>query len=216
MPVATEGSSAGTDPYRAAVAAIDRANADDPVKMQVDGVERPKEIVHADVVERWVRRLEPDPTPEQILAARAHHLRRWVGPRTDYPEGRAGYLRWRAEHKRRQAAEVTDILRSCGCTEDSIERVASLVAKKGLGRDPQVQTHEDALCLAFLELQLDELAAQLGRDHMISVIRKTAAKMSPEGLAAAADVPLSVRGGELLRAALAPDDAGAGRAGASE
>jgi hypothetical protein len=187
--------------FEAAVAAIDAANAADPVRLVVDGVERPKELVHADRVERWVRFLDPDADEIQILAARAHHLRRWVVPRTDYPEGRAGYLRWRTEQKKRQANEVGDILLASGYDADEIVRVGSIVTKRHLATDPVVQTHEDALCLAFLELQFDQLADHLGDEHMVDVVRKTLAKMSPAGIAAAGTIPMSERGAAILGAA---------------
>ena len=187
--------------FEAAIAAIDAANAADPVLLVVDGVERPKELVHADRVERWVRTLDPDADEIQILAARAHHLRRWVVPRTDYPEGRAGYLRWRTEQKKRQANEVGDILLASGYDADEIVRVGSIVTKRHLATDPVVQTHEDALCLAFLELQFDQLADHLGDDHMVDVVRKTLAKMSPAGIEAAGTIPMSERGAAILRAA---------------
>ncbi len=192
------------------MAAIDAANAEDPVRVVVGGAERPKELAHADVVERWVRKLDPAATDAQLLAARAHHLRRWVVPRSDYPEGRSGYLRWRADHKRRQATEVAELLFGADYDQATIDDVADLVAKKGLGRVPAVQTHEDALCLAFLELQLDELADRLGDEHTVEVVTKTIAKMSPGGLAAAASLTLTARGRMLLAAALAGRDQGAG------
>jgi hypothetical protein len=193
-----------TGRYEAAVAAIDAANAEDPVRIEVDGVERPKELVHADLVERWVRTLDPDADEVQLLAARAHHLRRWVVPRSDYPEGRAGYLRWRTEHKKRQATEVGDILLASGYEADDIVRVGAIVTKRNLATDPQVQTHEDALCLAFLQLQFDHLAAQLGDDHMVEVVRKTLAKMSPAGIAAAGTIAMSEHAEAILAAATAP------------
>jgi hypothetical protein len=192
------------DRFRAAVAAIDAANADDPVTIVVDGQERPKELVHAEVVERWVRTLDPQADELQLLAARAHHLRRWVVPRSDYPEGRAGYLRWRTDHKKRQAAEVAELLARCGYDEAEQERVGAIVAKRGLGTDPQVQTHEDALCLAFLELQFDPVAEQLGDERTIDVLRKTMRKMSPAALDAAGTLHLSPHAAELLAAAAAP------------
>ena len=65
----------------AALAAIDAANADDPNVIMVDGVERPKELAHAELMTRWVRTLDPQCSEEQMLAARAHHLRRWTIPR---------------------------------------------------------------------------------------------------------------------------------------
>lgn len=190
-----------SDRFAEAVAAIDAENAADPVRVTVDGVEQAKELAHADRVERWVKRLDPDAGELQLLAARAHHLRRWVVPRSDYPEGRVGYLRWRTDHKLRQAAEVGELLAANGYDPDEIERVASIVAKRNLATDPTVQTHEDALCLAFLELQFDELADQLGDAHMIEVVRKTVAKMSPAGVAAAGSIPMSDHGAAILRAA---------------
>lgn len=189
--------------FEAAVAAIDAANAADPNTVTVDGEERPKELVHADRVEHWVRTLDADASELQILAARAHHLRRWVVPRTDYLAGRSGYLRWRTDQRKRQAAEVGDILLASGYDADEIVRVGAIVSKRHLGTDPVVQTHEDALCLAFIQLQFDELTDQLGDDHMVEVVRKTLAKMSPAGVAAAGTLPLSEHGARILAAATA-------------
>lgn len=87
--------------FEQAVAAIDAANADDPDTLVWAGEERPKEQLHAELMTRWVRRLDPEATEAQLLAARAHHLRRWALPRGEYPEGRAGYLRWRKDLNRR-------------------------------------------------------------------------------------------------------------------
>lgn len=188
----------------AALAAIDAVNATDPETVEVDGVARPKELVHAEHMTRWVQTLDPEATDAQLLAARAHHLRRWVLPRSEYADGRAGYLRWRAAQRTRQAHEVGQLLASVGYDPDTADRVAALVAKQGLGRDPQVQVHEDALCLTFLELQLDELADRLGDDHVVQVLRRTATKMSPAGIEAASALPLSDRGRRLLLAAVAP------------
>jgi hypothetical protein len=190
-----------TERFDTAVAAIDAANAEAPVRIAVDGVEKAKELAHADLVEHWVRTLDPDADELQLLAARAHHLRRWVVPRGEYPEGRAGYLRWRTEQKKRQSAEVGDILLASGYDADEIVRVGSIVSKRHLASDPVVQTHEDALCLAFLQLQFDSLTDKLGDDHMVEVVRKTVAKMSPAGVAAAASVTMSEHGAEILRRA---------------
>lgn len=192
------------DRFSAAVAAIDAANAGDPNRIVVDGQAVAKELAHADVVERWLLALQPDADELQLLAARAHHLRRWVVPRSDYPDGRAGYLRWRADHKKRQAGEAAELLIAHGFEAEEVERVATLIAKRGLGTDPQVQVHEDALCLAFLELQFDAVANQLGDEHTVEVLRKTLVKMSPEAIELAGTIPVSAAGADLLDAALAP------------
>jgi hypothetical protein len=191
---------------RQAFAAIDAANADDPVTIVVDGVERPKELAHAELMVEWVQRLDPDASDAQLLAARAHHLRRWTLPRDEFPEGRAGYLRWRTRLKKQHAEEVAVILADVGFDQATIERAQQIVRKDRLGRDPAVQVHEDALCLVFLQTQLVDVAAQIGDEKTIEVLRKTARKMSPRGLAAAQELSLEPEGRRLLELALA--DAG--------
>lgn len=199
MPVETDRS----ERLRRGIAAVDAANADDPERIDVDGVQRPKEVVHAERMTHWLVLLDPDATEAQQLAARAHHLRRWVSPRSSYPDGRAAYLRWRADQKRRQADEVATLLAEVGYEQDTIDRVATIVAKEHLATDLDVQTHEDALCLVFLELQFDDLTAQLGDERMVQVLARTMGKMSPAGLAATAYIAFSDHGRVLLAAASA-------------
>ena len=190
-----------SDRLRAALAAIDAANADDPHTIEVDGQIRPKEQAHAELMTEWVQRLDPDAHDAQLVAARAHHLRRWALPRSDYPEGRTGYLRWRTAQAKRHAAEVADIVTAVGYDDAFAADVSAIVAKRGLATDPRVQTHEDALCLVFLQTQFDELADKLGDDHMAEVLAKTLVKMSPAARRIAQDLELSPRAAALLEAA---------------
>jgi len=190
--------------FEAAIAAIDAANAEDPNLLVVGGESGPKELVHGRMMDAWVRRLDPDADDLALLAARAHHLRRWTSPRSDYPEGRSGYLRWRTAARKRHASEVSDLLASCGYDDADIERVAQIVRKEHLGTDPVVQIHEDALCLVFLETQLDDLTEQLGADKTIDVLRKSIAKMGPAGLAAASGLDLSEIGRPVFERAVSP------------
>jgi hypothetical protein len=187
-----------------AIAAIDAANADDPNTLEVAGEARPKEQAHAELMTGWVRRLDPSADEAQLLAARAHHLRRWSIPRDAYPDGRAGYLKWRTALKKQHAEEVASILGTAGYDDDTVARVQRIIRKDGLGRtdDAAVQTHEDALCLVFLETQLDELIERLGDDKTVDVLQKTAKKMSHRGLAQAGEIALSARGQALLARAL--------------
>jgi Domain of unknown function (DUF4202) len=197
--------SAATSRFEAAIAAIDAANADDPHTIVVRGVERPKEQAHAEMMTAWVRRLDPDADDAQLLAARAHHLRRWTSPRTDYPAGRAGYLRWRTALKARHADEVAVILTSCGYDPATIERVQTIIRKDHLRTDPATQTHEDGLCLTFLETQLAGVGDQLGEEKTIEVVRKTWAKMSPQGQQVARTLDLAPTQRDLLERAIGSD-----------
>jgi hypothetical protein len=185
-----------------ALAAIDAANADDPNRIVVGGVERPKELAHAELVTEWVRRLVPEPSEELLLAARAHHLRRWVVPRSTYPDGRAGYLRWRRHLHERHAEETAEILAAAGYDEAVISRVADIVRKRNLARDPEVQALEDALCLVFLDTQLHELAGRVERPKMVDVLRKTLVKMSEDGKRHALALDLHPDDAALLTEAL--------------
>jgi hypothetical protein len=190
------------DRFARAIAAIDAANADDPATIEVDGERRPKEQAHAEMMTEWVARLDPDADEAQLLAARAHHLRRWAIPRADHPDGRAGYLRWRTALKRRHAEDVAAILSAEGYDPATVARVQGIVRKEGLGRDAAVQTHEDALCLVFLQTQFDELIERLGHDKSVDVVAKTIAKMSDRGREVALGLPLSDEGAAVVAAAL--------------
>jgi hypothetical protein len=191
------------DRLTAAIAAIDEANACDPNVIEADGELRPKELVHAERMTGWVTQLDPDADEAQLIAARAHHLRRWEVPRGSYPEGRAGYLRWRSDQKKRHATDVGEILDRVGYDDAVSDRVQRIVRKEGLGTDPAVQIHEDSLCLVFLELQLTDLVADLGRERAIEVLRRTAPKMSPRGLELALTLPYDGATREVLLEALA-------------
>jgi hypothetical protein len=175
-------------------AAIDAANAEDPHR----GHGEPLAMLQGRLAEEWVVRLQPEASTALRLAARAHHLRRWVVPRSTYPEGRAGYLRWRRDQKQRHADELRDILGRTGLETPVVDRATAIVAKVGLGSDPEVQVFEDAVCLTFLETQLGDTADRLDRDLMVGVIAKTLAKMSDAGKAAATTIDLDARGVDLL------------------
>lgn len=189
--------------YSQAIEAIDAANGDDPNRIVVRGEERPKELAHAELVTEWVRRLAPDASEALLLAARAHHLRRWTLPRSSHPEGRAGYLKWRKVLHEQHAQEVAGILDDVGYDATTIARVQDLVRKRGLGKDPEVQVLEDALCLVFLETQLAELAARTDPEKMVGIIQKTAKKMSEPAIGLVSDLELDADDRALLERALA-------------
>ena len=78
----------------------------------------------------------------------------------------------------------------------------AIIRKEGLGTDPVVQTHEDALCLVFLETQLAVTVDDLGDEKMLDVIRKTAAKMSEHALGLVGDLPMRPADRALIGRAL--------------
>jgi hypothetical protein len=174
------------DRFAAAIAAIDARNADDPNLVG----SRPKELVHAEMVTGWVRRLTGNPGEALLLAARAHHVRRWEIPRASFPEGRIGYLQWRRTLQDHHAAELRKALVEAGYDGATIDRAEWILRKRDPAHDPDAQALEDALCLTFVETQLAEVGAKLGRDKTVNVLRKTFRKMSPRAIALAGELPL--------------------------
>lgn len=138
----------------------------------------------------WVVRLAAasgeEPSDAIVLAAGAQHLGRWRTPRSSYPEGLEGYKRWRSTLARKHAEDAAGILEAAGCVAALRDRVAELITKKRLGRDPEVDAFEDAICLTFLELELAAFVAKTPRDKVVEIVKKTWAKMTDRGHAEAA------------------------------
>jgi hypothetical protein len=164
---------------------FDEANAEDPNREIVNGVALPKELLYGRRMSERLDAFAPD-APEAVkLAARAQHIRRWEVPRDSYPEGRAGYLKWRTDLYKRHGDIAGRIMREVGYDDQSIERVQTLLRKRGLKTDPNVQLLEDVICLVFLEHYFHDFAAKHDETKLIPIVRKTWNKMTDEGHQAA-------------------------------
>ncbi len=153
--------------FQDAIARFDAANAKDP-----RGIELP----YAQRLSAWVDRLAPDASESLRLAARCQHLRRWEIPRESYPAGRVAYLKWREALKHFHAEEAGKILEEIGYGDAIINHVKNLNLKK---KHPETNVLEDALCLLFLETQLEETLGKTGDEKMIGILQKTWRKMTP-------------------------------------
>jgi hypothetical protein len=155
-----------------ALAAIDAANAADPA--QEDG--RPAALVYGERMSAELARLFPDAPEVLQIAARGQHVERWRLPRSDFPEGRTGYLAWRREQGRRHADRVAGIMAHAGFPPADCERAGTLLRKEGIKRDADVQALEDVICFVFLRWYFAGFAN--GRDDVEDIVLKTARKMS--------------------------------------
>lgn len=157
---------------------FDEANSDDPNMEMVDGAPVPKELVYGQRMSARLDAFAPD-APESVkLAARAQHIRRWEVPRDSYPEGRAGYLKWRTDLYKRHGDTAGDIMAEVGYDEETIERVKTLLRKRGLKTDPEVQLLEDVICLVFLEHYFHDFASKHDEEKLIPIVQKTWKKMT--------------------------------------
>jgi hypothetical protein len=183
---------------------IDAAHRADP-KLAPDG--RPAELVYGERVESWVARLMPDARPILRLAARCQHLERWRVPRATFPEGKAGYLKWRQSLYLKQAERARELLLSAQVPAGEAEEAATWIAKSAIKTNPGSQALEDAACLVFLENEIQEFAAQHAdypREKFVDILRKTWRKMSPAAQRAALGLELPPAIGALVREAVTP------------
>lgn len=180
--------------------AIDAANAADPNLIG----DRPRALVQGERATLWLQRLAPQAPDALRLATRAHHVARWTIARTAYPEGRAGYLRWRRDLKLVHADLLGVLLAPCGVASEVIDRAQQLVAKQGPQTAPEAQAFEDVVCLVFLETQFEDLIDRLDEQKTVDVLRKTLPKMSAAAIALAGSAELHPRGRELLARAAVP------------
>jgi hypothetical protein len=192
------------DRFERAIALIDEANARDPNDVFVEGSAVPRELLYSQRLTDWVLRLEPNASEPLRLAARSQHIARWKIPRNSYPEGRAGYLKWRNDLKSFHADLTSDILRRAGYDDGTISRVRALNLKEGLSTDLEAQTVEDALCLVFLQYQFSDLAAKLAPEKVVTALRKSWNKMSDNARRTALELPFNERESAFLQQALAP------------
>src|SRR4029450_6608142 len=112
------------------IAAIDGANAGDPNRIEVDGPLEPAELVYGRRMSETLARMAPNASEHLRIAARGQHIERWTSPRTRYPAGRAGYLKWRKDLQAFHARRIGQIMAAQGYGADDIARVGALIRKE--------------------------------------------------------------------------------------
>ncbi|PWZ01201.1 S-adenosyl-L-methionine-dependent methyltransferase [Testicularia cyperi] len=206
-------------PFDVARLAIDACHKKDPAYLDRNSAEskdKKDELSYADGVEKWASHIigirmetpefhafaaEVSPsltsdvesitrTSELLkLAARCQHLERFLTPRSTYPDGKAGYLKWRRDLYTLQANRAKELLVEAGIQDSDAEWVRKWVSKTELhpGKDTGdlgTQLLEDAAVLVFLEDELELFAAQHAEyteQKLVDIIKKTWRKLSPIG-----------------------------------
>jgi hypothetical protein len=186
-----------TGRLEAVLAAIDAANTADPA---AGAGGRPEALVYGERMSSELARLCPDASEHLRIAVRGQHIERWKSPRASYPEGRAGYLAWRTDLGRAHAERVGGLMAAAGYGEADRARVARLLRKEGIKRDPEAQMLEDVACFVFLRWYLADFAAKHAEEDVARILARTARKMSAEGRRRVAELGLP----PSLASALAP------------
>lgn len=200
-------------PYQTARELIDQANSADPNRVNADGREWPKELLYSERMSDMLDRYRPDADEVQKLAIRAQHIERWKSPRSDYPEGRVGYLKWRKDLYKIQASRAAELMAQAGFDKDACERAWQAVAKKNIKGNPDTQLLEDVTDLVFMEHYMLEFVGkhpEYSEEKWLEIIRKTWHKMSAEahGFALSGAVHLPESLAPLVHRAVTGDAAG--------
>jgi len=167
--------------FARAVALIDAANAEDPNQESTDGKSWPKELLYSQRMSEMLQRYAPEADDAQKLAIRSQHVQRWKSPRSDYPDGRQGYLQWRTGLYKFHAETAGALLAEAGYDDDVIDRVKQAVGKRALKVNKDTQLLEDVTDLVFIEhymLAFAQKHPEYDEDKWLDIIRKTWKKMS--------------------------------------
>ena len=181
---------------------FDTYNRQDPNKIIRDGEEYPAEYFYALQLYNWVKKLTLGAGEALLVASRCQHIGRWKIPRSEYPLGKAGYLRWRSDLAKFHAATAEGLLKEAGYNESEISEVRHILLKQNLKNDEEVQVMENALCLVFLEFQYEDFINNHDDEKVIRILQKSWKKMSEPGREAALRISFTPKAKALLIRAL--------------
>ncbi len=168
--------------YQAAIAAFDQANAEDPNREMANGKEYPKELLYAQRMSEMQERYIPEASEAVKLSVRAQHIQRWKIPRSNYSMDKPGYMLWRTTLYKFHAETAGNLMKAADYDDEMIDRVKTIVSKKGLKVNPETQLMEDVVDLVFIEHYMIGFATQhpeYDEAKWIAIIKKTWQKMSP-------------------------------------
>lgn len=187
-----------TNKFDLAIHKFDAYNSNDPSKVLVESREVGNNLLYGQRMSKKLVDFHPDASECLRLAARCQHIGRWEIPRKDYPMDRTGYLQWRSQLKLLHAKIAGQILEEVGYDKESIEMVKALLMKKQLKQNAETQVLEDVICLVFLQYYFDDFSQSHDEEKVISILKKTIAKMSARGVEKALKLPLSDKARALI------------------
>ena len=162
------------------LSAIDAINNLDPNTTLINGEEQPKELLYGHYMTECINKYWPNANELLQIAVRAQHIKRWHLKRSEFPEGKAGYLKWRIEQGKFHAELTKSIMLNNNYSEEEAETTAKILRKERLKTNENTQTLEDVACLVFLQYYFDEFAAKHTETKIIRILQLTWRKMSDQ------------------------------------
>lgn len=185
------------------LAAIDEINAQDPQRdTREDGQALGACLLYGHRMSEMLSEFQSNAGEVLQIAVRAQHIQRWHIPRSDYPSGREGYLRWRRALAAHHAELCAQVMTDFSYSESDCEKAKSILQKKRLKQDPDSQALEDVACLVFLRYYFASFALSHNEEKIISIVQKTWKKMSQKAQEKALTLELDEREIGLVKKAL--------------
>ena len=184
------------------LSSIDRINSQDPNVTIVDGIEKPKELLYGQYMTECLAQYWPSADEYLQIAVRAQHIKRWHLKRSDFSEGKQGYLTWRKALGLFHAQTTKELMIDYGYEDIEAEATASIIRKEHLKSNEQSQTLEDVACLVFLQHYFAEFSAKHNDEKIIRILQLTWRKMSDKGHRIALDLTLPPHLAKLIEKAL--------------
>ncbi len=174
----------------AVLAGIDHANAQDPEIIEDETGRHPAALLYGHRMSLTLGEFAPGASELLQIAVRGQHIERWKRPRGDYPQGKPGYLKWRRDAAKFHADRIAGFMHAEGYSPEEAARVGLLIMKQAIKSDAEAQTLEDVACLVFMRWYFVGFAASRTPEELLTIVEKTARKMSAEGRREALKLPL--------------------------
>lgn len=181
---------------------IDRVNKADPNIIAEGDDLYPAEYLYSLRMTKELQTYCPEASDKLQIACRAQHIARWKYPRYDYPEGRAGYLKWRSELYKIHADLVSEIIIKVCDDKEFADQVHDKMVNKVKGTTEGSQIIEDVACLVFLKYYFDSFIKKHEEAKLLNIIKKTWNKMSEEAHKAALKIAFSEEHKAIIEKAL--------------
>lgn len=186
----------------AIIVEIYRINSEDPNKELDRGEEVAKELLYARRMSERLAHFAPHADDAIKVACAGQHIARWKYPRSNYPEGRVGYLQWRKELYGIHARLTAECAQKAGAPREFVEALTDIMENKVSGHSGS-QTLEDVACLVFLEHYFADFITKHDEEKLLKIIQKTWAKMSEDAHEAALKIAFAEEHLALIKKALA-------------
>ena len=139
------------------------------------------EVIHANLVHKWVLVLQPNADEALQIAALSHDMDRAITGITekdlkDYSQ----IENFKSEHAKRSAKFISEILKKNNYSKEIVSKVAYLVSNHETGGDNESNTLMNADSIAYFENNISSYLKRNGLERTKSKIEFMYHRMSPE------------------------------------